>query len=250
MFIIQKICNYIIFPPSIFIIILLFALYFLQRNLRKATMIIITDILLLYLFSVEPVKNMILSPLENYAAPINLKEKHNADYIVVLGGGVVDSSPEEEGKGSLSPEAMKRALHGIYIADLYKIPLIFSGGKVFSNQTESEADTAVRTMSRFTSGRIKFLKEDQSRTTYENAMYIKETFHAKKIILVTSAYHMKRSFYSFNKAGIECIAAPTDYKIDHSGYNAISFIPKSSEMNGIFTGMKEYLGLIFYFLKN
>ncbi len=249
MFTLMKIFNYIIFPPTIFIVILFIALYYIRKSRRIAVIIIIVDIILLYTLSIGLVGNIILSPLENYTSPINLKEKHHADYIVVLGGGSINSSPEEDGKGSLPPEAMKRALYGVYLAGIIEVPVIFSGGKVFSDETESEADIALRIMKRYTAKKIKFIKEDRSRTTFENAEFIKKTFNPEKIILVTSAYHMKRSLYSFKRAGIECIPAPTDYKLDNSGYNFMSFIPTTGGMNSIFIGMKEHVGLLFYKLK-
>ncbi len=249
MFTLMKIFNFIIFPPAMFIIILLIALFYNGRSRRKTAFLIIADIILLYMLSIEPVKNLILAPLENYKAPVDLNQKYNADYIVVLGGGTVDLSPEENGLGSLSDESTKRALYGIYLSGVYKIPVIFSGGRVFPDQAESEADIALRIMKRYTSDNTKLLKEDRSRTTSENAEYIKNTFNPRRVILVTSAYHMKRSLYSFSKSGVDCIAAPADYKIDRSGYNATSFLPKTSEMDDIYKGLKEYVGLIFYMLK-
>ena len=249
MFTLLKIFNYIIFPPSLFIIILLIALFFISKSRIKTVLIIIADIILVYSLSIEPVKNLILSPLEDFAPPLNLNEENRADYIVVLGGGTLDISPEEYGKGSLTADAMKRALYGIYLAGIYHLPVIFSGGRLMDDQPESEADIALRIMNRFTSGKIKLIKEERSRTTFENAEYIKSTFNPEKIILVTSAYHMKRSLYSFSRAGISCIAAPTDYKIDRSGYNATSFVPKTGELDDVYKGLKEYAGLLFYRLK-
>jgi len=249
MFTIIKIFNYIIFPPSVFIIILLSALFYINRNNKKAVILIVLDIILLYSLSIEPVKNLILAPLENYSSPINLKQRHNADYIVVLGGGTVNSSPEENSKGSLSPDSMKRALYGVYLAGIFKVPLIFSGGRLSEKQSESEANIALRIMNRYAAKEIRLIKEDGSRTTFENAEFIKSRFNPKKIILVTSAYHMKRALFSFNKAGIECIAAPSNYKSGKSGLNITSFIPKTGEMDDIYKGLKEYAGLIFYNFK-
>jgi uncharacterized SAM-binding protein YcdF (DUF218 family) len=249
MFVLQKILNFIIFPPSVFIIILLIALYFNNKSRRKTAFIIIADIILLYMLSIEPVKNLILAPLENYAAPIDLKEKHGAGYIVVLGGGSINSSPEEMGGGSLESDALKRALHGVYLSGVFKVPVIFSGGKLAEDQIESEADIAVKTMRRFTSEKTVLIKEGQSRTTLENAEFIKSRFNPGRVILVTSAYHMRRSLYLFNRAGIDCIPAPADYKIDRSGYNFTSFLPKTGEMDDIYKGLKEYVGLLFYMLK-
>jgi uncharacterized SAM-binding protein YcdF (DUF218 family) len=249
MFTLLKIFNYIIFPPTLFIIILLFALFFINKSRIKTVLIIIADIILIYALSIEPVKNLILSPLEDFAPPVNLNEKNQAEYIVVLGGGTLDVSPEEYGKGSLTADAMKRALYGIYLAGIYHLPVIFSGGRLSEDQPESEADIALRIMSRFTYRKIKLIKEERSRTTFENAEYIKSTFNPEKIILVTSAYHMKRSIYSFTRAGISCIAAPADYKVDRSGFNATSFVPKTGELDDVYKGLKEYAGLLFYRLK-
>lgn len=249
MFTLLKIFNYIIFPPALFIIILFIALFFISKSRIKTVLIIIADIILIYALSIEPVKNLILSPLEDFAPPLNLNEKNRAEYIVVLGGGTLDISPEEYGKGSLTADTMKRTLYGIYLAGIYHLPVIFSGGRLNEDQPESEADIALRIMSRFTYGKIKLIKEDRSRTTFENAEYIKNTFNPEKIILVTSAYHMKRSIYSFIRAGISCIAAPTDYKVDRSGYNATSFVPKTGELDDVYKGLKEYAGLLFYRLK-
>jgi uncharacterized SAM-binding protein YcdF (DUF218 family) len=232
-----------------FIIILFIALYYINKSRKKTVILIIFDIVLLYTLSIEPVKNFILSPLENFSPPIDLNTKHRAEYIIVLGGGTINSSPEENGRGSLTANAMKRALYGVYLSEVFKIPVIFSGGKLAESQAESEADIALRIMSRCKSDKVKLIKEDRSRTTSENAEFIKSTFNPSAVILVTSAYHMKRSLYSFNKAGIACIPAPTDYKIDGSGYNATSFIPKTGEMDDIYKGLKEYAGLIFYSFK-
>ncbi len=249
MFIVTKIFNYIIFPPSIFIIVLFISLYFTNKSRRKTIAFIAADIFLIYSLSIEPVKNLILSPLEKYSAPINIKEKYDADYIVILGGGTIDPSPEEYGSGSLSPEPMKRAVYGAYLAGIFEIPVIYSGGKLFDSQAEGEADIALKIMKRFTSEKTVLLAENRSRTTYENAQFIKNTYNPKKVILVTSAYHMKRSLYSFNAAGIPCIPAPTDFKIDNSEYNITSFLPKTYEMDNIYKALKEYVGLLFYSFK-
>lgn len=249
MFTLIKTFNYIIFPPTLFIIILFAALYFTNKSRRKTVAFIAADIILLYFLSIEPVKNLIISPLEKFSVPINLNEKNDADYIVVLGGGTLSFSPEEDSTGSLTAESIKRAIYGLYLAGIFDKPVIFSGGRSYKTQGESESDIAMKIIKRYASEKTVLLKEDQSRTTFENAEFVKSTFNPKKIILVTSAYHMKRSLYSFNAAGIPCIPAPTDYKIDSFEYNFTSFIPKTGEMDSIYKALKEYVGLLFYGLK-
>ena len=249
LFAIQKILNYIIFPPSLFIIILIPALLFLKNSRKKAVILIISDICLIYFLSIEPVKNLILSPLENFAKPVTDSAVKDGDLVVVLGGGTIGSSPEEAGSGSLTGDAFKRAMYGLYIAEKFKLPLLYSGGKLFDSERQSESEIARKILAKYSSGKIKIYGEDKSRTTYENAHYTKEKYNPKKIILVTSAYHMRRSLYAFKNAEVDCVPAPTDYKIDSARYNVTSFIPKSGEMDMIYRGLKEYAGLLFYYMK-
>jgi len=248
-FAIQKIMNYLIFPPSIFIAILIIALFFMKNSRKRAVIIIIFDIVLIYFLSIEPVKNLILSPLENYAEPVADSLVKTADLVVVLGGGTIESSPEENGRGSLTGDAFKRAMYGLYIAEKYNLPLLYSGGRLFDTERQSESEVALKILARYSSGKIKLYGEDKSRTTFENAFYTKEKYNPEKVVLVTSAYHMRRSVYAFKKAGVDCIPAPTDYKIDSSKFNVTSFIPKSGEMDTIYKGLKEYAGLIYYSFK-
>ena len=57
--------------------------------------------------------------------------------------------------------------------------------------------------------------EDKSRDTYQNAVYsaaMLDKLGVKKILLVTSAFHMRRAEALFNAQGLEVIPAPTDYQ--------------------------------------
>lgn len=249
MFIIQKIFNYIIFPPSIFILILLAALLLIRKYKRKAVLLITLDILLIYFLSIEPVKNMVLAPLETYAPPVTKEAAKDADIIVILGGGTLENSPEEGENGSLTGDSFKRALYGLYLAEQYRLPVLYSGGTLFEGQSKGEAEIAMKLLSKYNKTGIKLMKETMSRTTYENAAYVKEKFNPGKVILVTSAYHIKRSLYIFKRAGVECVPAPTDYKIDSCNFNITSWLPKSSEMDCIYKGLKEHVGLLFYMIK-
>ncbi|HOP28952.1 MAG TPA: YdcF family protein [Spirochaetota bacterium] len=249
MFVIQKIFNYIIFPPSIFIILLLAALFLIRKHRGKAILLITLDIILIYVLSIEPVKNLVLAPLENYTPPVTKEAAKGAELIVILGGGTLENSPEEGDNGSLTGDSFKRALYGLYIAEQYRLPVLYSGGTLFEGQGKGEAEIAMKLLSKYNKTGLKLMKETMSRTTYENAVYVKEKFNPGRVILVTSAYHMKRSLYIFKRAGVECVPAPTDYKIDSYDFNVTSWLPKSSEMDCIYKGLKEHIGLLFYMIK-
>ena len=88
--------------------------------------------------------------------------------------------------------------------------------------------------------------ETNSRNTWENA---RETMKLgyEKVVLVTSAYHIKRSVYCFNRQGVSVIAAPTDYKCDRGyNYDFFSFLPSISCLNNSYLALHEYVGLLIY----
>ena len=85
--------------------------------------------------------------------------------------------------------------------------------------------------------------------TYENAQYVKEIadrHQFRKIVLITSAFHMKRSYLLFNKRFKEIIPYPTDYQTSRGSYDVLSFLPNAWNLSLIESAMKEYLGFLFY----
>lgn len=55
--------------------------------------------------------------------------------------------------------------------------------------------------------------EDQSRTTYENAMETRRLLGPVSILLVTSASHLPRATALFSKQGFKVTPAPCDFLI-------------------------------------
>ena len=163
MFVIEKVFNYIIFPPSIFIILLLAALFLIRKHKGKAILLITLDILLIYSLSIEPVKNLVLAPLENYAPPVTKEAAKGTELIVILGGGTLENSPEEGENGNLTGDSFKRALYGLYLAEQYKLPILYSGGKLFDSQKKTEADIAMKLLAKYNRSGVKLMKESLSR---------------------------------------------------------------------------------------
>ena len=72
----------------------------------------------------------------------------------------------------------------------------------------------------------------------------------KKIILVTSAFHMKRAKKVFEKEGLNVQPYPVDFKINKSFYkelrNPIKWIPSSAHLNRSSNAIREIIGRIVY----
>ena len=86
-----------------------------------------------------------------------------------------------------------------------------------------------------------------AKTTFEEAYYMKKRVGNKPFILVTSAYHMPRTIKLFQKAGLNPIAAPTDFnKNKESGFLTML---QSRQVQNIEHAWHEYLGMLLYKLQ-
>ena len=73
----------------------------------------------------------------------------------------------------------------------------------------------------------------------------------KKIILVTSAYHMYRAKRLFEGEGFIVIPYKLDYKISRNNQLLVmDFLPDAGSLEQTEIGCREILGRIFYIIKN
>ncbi len=251
MLLLSKIISSFILPPGVFItVFIIFFILTYKKNSRKLKIFLFLNILVLYILSIDFIgKNLILH-LENKYPVLKNGKDVNADYIVILGGGIIASSPDENGKGSLSSSAIKRILYGAFLSKSMNLPIIVSGGRVLRGfDTESESEVAKRTLIRLGIDKDKILEENRSSNTWENAYFIKKKYGTKKIILITSAFHMHRSLHCFKSNNIDTIPAPTDYKVDRDNVSIFSFLPDIHSMNFIHIGLKEFFGYLYYVIR-
>ena len=247
MLLFSKLVTVAVLPPGCFLLGIAVCLVFYRKKAARILLAALGGLLLL--LSLAPVKDLLILPLENSypALPQGYSAPGDVDFVVVLGGGSIAGSPEEYGKDSLTSEALKRALYGYRLASRYGLPLIFSGGKVFDLGQESEADAAARALIGLGFDEKRVLKESASRNTWENARLVKENYRAKKVLLVTSAYHMPRSVYCFEKNGIKAIPAPTDYHVSRGISIAfMDLFPSMFALRDSYVALHEYIGFLSY----
>lgn len=96
----------------------------------------------------------------------------------------------------------------------------------------------------------KVLIEDKSRDTVENAIFSKAVLVEKgfnKPILVTSAFHMRRSIMAFRKVGLEVIPVPSSFRTAPGAALVwADWLPSANSLDMTATVLHEYLGLIYY----
>jgi len=248
-YIISKLFTYLILPPGIFIVISLLALFFIKRF----KWFFACCALAFYLLSNTYVSNALLYPLEK---PYNIHNENfkDVDAVVVLGGGKVDGATNLP----LSSGAFKRAMWGLMISHRYNLPLVFSGGGL--DKHFSEADAFLQTVDEVSKYfKIKFNKEkifieNKSLNTLENAKYTKELLSKKgikanKIILVTSAYHMKRALEIYRYFGFSATPMATDFLINDSRFNLLKLLPNIGAFKNSYIALHEYFGILSLYLK-
>ena len=165
-----------------------------------------------------------------------------ADAIVILGGGVggcTNYPYADLGPGS------DRAWHAARLWKAGKAPVIIP-----SNVGAELAD--IKLLMDLGVPRDAVILENKAVNTEENAKFVANLLAAKnaknsKILLVTSACHMRRSLYMFRKYApeLECIPAATDYhalqwKDEVEG--VLEYLPRIGSFAGTDAYIHEYIG--------
>lgn len=232
MFFIKKLITSLVIPPGIFVIVfLIFAVLFKKKKIPFYLSLLFA--IFTYLLSIEPFADFLLSPLEN---SFSIPEKIEAQAIVVLGGGVYKL-------GYLNEDSLNRVLTAYILHEKYKIPIIITGGAYEGNKKEAKLMTQFLRKLNVREERI--IEESNSRDTHENAIFVEKIckeLGIQRILLVTSAYHMKRAFLLFSKTELEVIPYPTDFKRNFH-YNLYSFLPKISNLFNSTKAIREYIAL-------
>jgi len=220
--------------PSAFIPLIIFfgaLLIFRQKNLKIGRIVILTGLALYYLFSITPVADLLLTPLEKEYKTIKTEEQFADKMVLLLGGRESD---------------VLRASEVLRIAHLndQRVHVIISGTDPIN--PKSEEAKGVRRF--FTARGIpaeNISIEGTSRNTWENARNVTEMIGEEPFLLVTSAYHMKRSMREFEKVGANPIPAPTDFRV-RGEYTIFSYFPKSRNLRNSDLAIYEYFGILFY----
>jgi uncharacterized SAM-binding protein YcdF (DUF218 family) len=243
-FVLKKILTSIFLPLGFVIIFLVLSALFTRKRLGVCAVALAA---LIYVLSINPTAELFMRPLEDAYKPADFAEVSTCDAYVVLGGGINENVPDIDGLGTLSSYALPRVVTAYRLYVRAKKPIIFSGGKIF-NRT-AEAEIAKRFLISLGVPSHHIITEAKSIDTYENAQYVKEIadrYQLKKIVLITSAAHMKRSYLLFNKRFKEIVPYPTDYRTSRGSYDVLSFLPNTWSLGLVEIAVKEYLGILFY----
>jgi uncharacterized SAM-binding protein YcdF (DUF218 family) len=248
LFILKKVMTAILLPPGLIVVLLiLFALF--VRKLKAFTIIAAA---LLYMLSIEPVKDLLLRPLEA-SVPVPTKEDIKVcQAYIILGAGLYDGTPELDLKGSLSADGYPRVLSALRLYHMDPKPIVPTGGKTYQKRSETELTRELLLSMGVAQKDIYLNTPSRDVDTLGNAWYAKSVLlpvRVTRVVVVTSAYHAKRSQMIFSRFFDQVVIFPTGFKTGSNRYRYGSFLPDANNLLGVGLAVKEYLGLAFYRLK-
>jgi len=220
----------------------------LIKNKKK---LIYIAIALLYITSTPIFSNNFFKLVEGSEYRKTINTIDSADAIVVLSGmlginEIGDSTYIEWG----DPD---RFFGGVALFKAGKAQkLVFTGGKMpwdKVKKTEGEVLKEYAISNGISSEKILVTKDVEN--TADEAVAAKELISPdKRIILVTSAFHMIRARKLFEKQGFIVIPYKVDYKTSQNkDIGIMDFLPSSGNLELTETGIREITGRIFYLIK-
>jgi len=242
---IQKVLLMLILPPASLLLLILSGLLLLRWRRTAGRTLLAAGIVLLYGLSIDPVADRLIRPLEAAYKPFS-GAGARPDAVVVLGGGVHDlgwvpAPPAPSG------QSLERLVTGMHRAQTLQLPLVITGGSgriTPGGVPEADAMANAAVMLGFPGKDITI--ENRSRNTWENAAAVKQAIQGRTIILVTSAFHMRRSAAMFKKQGFTVIPDPTGYRSQTQPASLIQLLPNAGALYTSSTALAEYASLAWY----
>ena len=247
-FILSKIIDVFLSPYTWGLIFAAFALRTKNTWKLSARAWGVLGIALLYVFSFEPVPTYLWATLED-SAENTVRKDETYDAVILLGGLLDEGSFKRTGRRSyndnvdrlLATFEMLRSGRAKYV--------IISGGSPSTTIENAEARILRDQLVLWGIESERVLFEDLSRNTRENAVYSKKMAEERgftKLILVTSAFHMKRALGCFRAVGLPVDTLPVDYRANPVVFAPYMLIPRSHFLNDSCVAIREFAGRAIY----
>ena len=238
----HKILPLLFSPLILFIIIILFSLIF---NLKKIS---IAAIIFLIFFSMPIVSQKLNEYLEMNFEPNKISNLEEANAIVVLSGMLKPIKVKTDFKYEFN-EKVDRIIAGIDLYKNKKAPiLILTRGNLPWSNGKPEGEFLKEFAIKYGVQSENIFLTEIVQNTKQEAASIKKLFSSQdfKIILVTSAFHMKRAKKLFEMEDINVVPFPVDFINSEKNFTILDLIPSAQSLNNSSNFIREVIGRIYY----
>lgn len=250
-FVLSKILSFLTAPTTW--IFILFVAYFVFKRKKWRNKLLISAIILLGFFTNPFLATYCFDKWEVDPIPLETLEKH--DIAVVFSGMTITEKKLND--RIYFNKAADRILMAVHLYKIGKVnKILISGGKGKIIDTDSdiiESESLKGFLLMLDIPEKDIIQEKKANNTYENAVFTKELLDKKypnsKNILITSAFHIRRSYGCAQKVGLNCTPFAVDYHVVpvyHSLERTV--IPASNALYNWDILFHETIGYLIYWI--
>jgi len=200
------------------------------------------------------VSNGVMRLVEGEARRVPVSSVGRADAVVVLSGMLnqVDGAPLGEWN-----DAVDRFYGGIELFNAGKAPLIvFTRGQVpWELDAIPEGELLAKRAVLLGVPKTAICLTEKVGNTADEALAAAKLLgfrkgEGKSIILVTSAYHMRRALLLFEKAGFRVIPFKVDYQVSNKKeVTVLNYLPNGESLEQSERALREVIGWLYYWVR-
>ena len=248
-----KALSLLIYPLGAFFVLAAtaLALRLLARPKRSLTTAFMA-LSWLWIWSMPVTSEHLRASLESHYDYLPVEEVPTADAIVVLGGAFSSDPawPYPSAGGSID-----RYWHGARLYHAGRAPkIILSGGRHPERPNNlSEAESGALFLMDMGVPSEALLLDNLSRTTHDHIRYLQPMLAEagiERLLMVTSATHMRRAEAVFRHAGLDIIPVATGFSVSSDPVITLRrYLPSVSGLSGSTRAVHEIVGCWFYRLR-
>ena len=217
---------------------------------RRAAPVLALGVLLV--FSAEPVSNRLVRTLEQPDLR-SYRPDVVYDAVVMLGGTVDERATSAWHEPAFNDDVERlHATFDLLRADHARVAIVSGGSPAVHPSDAVEARVVVDQLAAWGIDRARLVVEDQARNTHENAVYVARIVRAagyQRVLVVTSAFHMKRALGCFRAEGLDVDALPVDHRSYDPAFHSGSWLPRSDALHASSSALRELTGRAVYRLR-
>ncbi|NBC27891.1 MAG: hypothetical protein GVY08_13590 [Bacteroidetes bacterium] len=220
----------------------------LMKKKRAATIVFIGAGVWFLIISTPLIPTKLLDSLERQYEPVRVHQIEDTQaptHIIVLGKGhgFDDRLPANS---LLSTKALGRLAEGIRLHNQLPNSTLILSGYSASGRTP-QAEMLRNTALLLGVEKEKTRMQTEPGNTLEEAKFYAENYSGnERVILVTSAVHMPRAVMLFERAGIEVLPSPANYRLKGSWRNVWFRWPSMGSIENMRAAIFEYAALLKY----
>jgi uncharacterized SAM-binding protein YcdF (DUF218 family) len=253
----SKILTLFILPPAFIALLWAAGLIASARTRKRLSLaLLVSSFMTYYLLSTWPLAGVLIGSLES-GFPPRPPPTGPGDFeaVVVLSGGISTAGGSPDGV-ELSGSTWRRLWRGA--EDFHRsggnVPLIFSGHEDLPPSAGGPRDPPWTSAARRLGIPEAMLwEEGRSTNTFESAVEVKKLLDERlpgrprhSILLVTSAWHLRRSVRAFECQGLAVVPDPADSRAGPEAPGLASWVPSYEALASSSVAIREWIGILAY----